>query len=173
MINRAILILFLSTFSANTTFAQKNKKAKHSAQKEKIELKSEIYQTIFKIDSAFFQAFNTCDTVTYRAFLTNDLEFYHDLGGMHYIPTEMQSIREMCAMNNHIRRELIKNTLEVIKLGNFGALEMGVHRIYHTNPGQSEHISGDYKFVHVWENKNGTWKLKRIISYGHSKMNND
>jgi ketosteroid isomerase-like protein len=172
MLNKILIFLCLILFSANATYAQKTKKAK-SSHKVESKVQSEIYQTIYKVDSAFFHAFNTCDSVAYRTFLTEDLEFYHDLGGQHFIQTEMQSLREMCAMNSHIRRELKKNTLEVIKLGNFGALEIGVHRIYHTNSGQSEHISGDYKFVHVWENKDGAWKLKRIISYGHGKMNNN
>jgi ketosteroid isomerase-like protein len=175
MLNKILIVLCLIFFSANATHAQKVKKAKATAHKVEAQstVQTDIYKAIFKADSVFFQAFNTCDSVAYRTFLTDDLEFYHDLGGQHFLPTEMQSLREMCAMNSHIRRELMKNTLEVIKLGNFGALEIGVHRIYHTNPGQSEHISGDYKFVHVWENKDGVWKLKRIISYGHGKMNND
>jgi ketosteroid isomerase-like protein len=173
MLNKILALSCLILFSANATYAQKVKKSKPKNHKVESKVESEIYQAIFKVDSAFFQAFNTCDSVSYKTYLADDLEFYHDLGGQHFLPTEMQSLKEMCAMNNHIRRELKKNTLEVIKLGNFGALEMGVHRIYHTNPGQSEHISGDYKFVHVWENKDGVWKLKRIISYGHGKMNNN
>jgi ketosteroid isomerase-like protein len=131
-----------------------------------------IYYEILNVDSSFFHAFNTCDSVAYLQFLANDLEFYHDLGGLHYLPTEMQSLREMCAMNNHIRRKLLQPTLEVYKLGNFGAVEIGVHRIYHTNPNQPEHISGDYKFIHVWQKVDSAWKLKRIISYGHNHMNN-
>lgn len=133
----------------------------------------ELYKEIYRQDSIFFSAFNNCDTVTYREFLTNDFEFYHDLGGLHYLDEEMQSIREMCARNSHIRRELINNTLEVHKLGENGALEIGVHRFYHTNPGQKEHISGTYKFIQVWQRKNKTWKLSRVISYDHGEMNNN
>jgi ketosteroid isomerase-like protein len=173
MSNKIFIVLCFILFSANATYAQKIKKAKSAPRKVESPVQTDIYKAIFKADSAFFHAFNTCDSVTYKTFLTDDLEFYHDLGGLHFLPTEMQSLREMCAMNSHIRRELMPNTLKIIKLGNFGALEMGVHRIYHTNPGQSEHISGDYKFVQIWENKDGMWKLKRIISYGHGKMNND
>jgi len=132
----------------------------------------ELYKEIYKQDSIFFSAFNHCDTAAYRNFLTNDFEFYHDLGGLHYLDEEMQSIREMCARNSHIRRELLKNTLEIHKLGETGALEIGIHRFYHTNPGQAEHISGTYKFIHVWQQKDKTWKLSRVISYDHGEMNN-
>jgi ketosteroid isomerase-like protein len=165
-------LLFIICLSTNI-FGQQTEKKQTKKIKQATKVNSEIYNEIFKVDSTFFQAFNSCDTITYRTYLTDDLEFFHDLGGIHFLPTEMQSMREMCAMNNHIRRELIKGTLEVYKLGNFGAVEIGIHRIYHTNPGQTEHISGEYKFIHVWEKKDGNWKLKRIISYGHDKMNNN
>lgn len=170
---KILTISLLITFAIGTAFGQKTIKKTAKKTLATVAEQTEIYKEIFKVDSVFFQAFNNCDSVTYRTYLTDDLEFYHDLGGVHFLPTEMQSLREMCAMNNHIRRELIKGTLEVYKLGNFGAVEIGIHRIYHTNPGQTEHISGDYKFIHVWEKKDGFWKLKRIISYGHGKMNNN
>jgi ketosteroid isomerase-like protein len=173
MNKRIFPILAFTIFTISTGFGQQNGNKKVKNVKPVAAQQTEIYKEIFIVDSIFFQAFNTCDSVTYRTFLTDDLEFYHDLGGVHFLPTEMQSLREMCAMNNHIRRQLFKNTLEVYKLGNFGAVEIGVHRIYHTNKGETEHISGDYKFIHVWEKKDGSWKLKRIISYGHDKMNNN
>jgi ketosteroid isomerase-like protein len=173
MRTKILIISIIALLSGTTIFGQKQIK-KNAKKADLVSAQhTDIYYEILKVDSAFFQSFNTCDTITYRKFLTDDLEFYHDLGGVHYLPTEMQSMREMCAMNNHIRRELFKNTLEVYKLGDFGAVQIGVHRIYHTNPGQSEHISGDYKFIHVWQKADGAWKLKRIISYDHAKMNND
>ena len=134
---------------------------------------TEVYKEIYQVDSAMFYAFNNCDSIGYRKFLADDLEFYHDQGGLHFLDEEMRSIKEMCDRNSHIRRELIKGTLEVYKLAEFGAVEIGVHRIYHRNKGEAEHISGDYKFIHVWQKTNGVWKLKRIISYGHDNMNNN
>jgi ketosteroid isomerase-like protein len=173
MSSKTLAIATLLFCLSSNIFGQKPIKTKQPKAVHSKQDTTQIYKEIVKVDSAFFQAFNNCDTVTYRTFLTIDLEFFHDLGGLHFLPTEMQSMREMCAMNSHIRRELLKSTLEVYKLGNFGAVEIGVHRIYHTNPGQTEHISGEYKFIHVWEKKAGFWKLKRIISYGHEKMNNN
>lgn len=133
----------------------------------------ELYKEIYQQDSIFFSAFNNCDTAAYRKMLSSDLEFYHDLGGLHYLDEEMQSMQKMCERNSHIRRELIKSTLEVHKLGENNALEIGVHQFYHTNPGQPEHISGTYKFIHVWQRENNVWKLSRVISYDHGKMNNN
>lgn len=168
------LTITLCTLCFTTTiFRQQPAKKDVKKAKQVVQNQTEIYKEIFKADSVFFQAFNTCDSITYRTYLTDELEFYHHLNGIHLLPTEMQSIREMCAMNNHFRRELLKGTLEVYKLRDFEAVEIGIYRIYHTNPGQTEHISGDYKFIHVWQQKDGFWKLKRIISYGPDKMNNN
>jgi ketosteroid isomerase-like protein len=173
MRKKIYLISFLMFFVVATGFGQKQNKKVSKKSLPVATNQTAIYKEIFKVDSTMFHAFNNCDSIAYKKFLTNDLEFYHDLGGQHFLSTEMQSVKEMCEKNFHIRRQLLTNTLEVYKLGNFGAVEIGVHRIFHTNPGQTEHISGDYKFVHVWEKKDGIWKLKRVISYGHDKMNNN
>lgn len=166
------IILLLSIFAVATAIGQKAVKKTIKKTLPVIAVQTEVYKEIFKVDSAMFYAFNNCDSLEYKKYIAEDLEFYHDLGGLHFFAEEMQSIKEMCDRNSHIRRELLKSTLEVYKLGDFGAVEIGVHRIYHTNKGETEHLSGSYKFIHVWQKKDGLWKLKRIISYGHDKMNN-
>ena len=167
-----IIVLAAITFSSVTIYGQQQNRIipnKIVANTNQIMLYNEIY----KQDSIFFNAFNNCDTITYRRFLSDNFEFYHDLGGLHYLDEEMQSMREMCKRNSHIRRQLIKNTLEVYKLGDYGALEIGVHNFYHTNSGQSEHLSGTYKFIQVWQKTKNDWKLSRVISYSHDKINNN
>jgi hypothetical protein len=44
----------------------------------------ELYQAIVKQDSTFFDAYNHCDTKfeTYADFYSDDIEFYHDQGGL-------------------------------------------------------------------------------------------
>ena len=173
MTSKILTTAFIVLYSFTTTFGQggiKKPKAQTKLVKEK---QTDIYKEIYKMDSLIFYAFNNCDSIEYKKYLTDDLEFYHDQGGLHYLDEEMLSIKEMCDRNSHIRRELIKGTLEVYKMGDFGAVQIGVHRIYHTNKGESEHISGNYKFIHLWQKKDGIWKIKRIISYGHNKMNNN
>ena len=168
--NKSILLsTFFVVFFVTISSGQKqHAKAAFLTQEQK-----EIYNDIYKQDSIFFNAFNNCDSITYKKYLTEDFEFYHDQGGLHYLDEEMLSLKEACARNSHLRRSLFKNTLEVHKIGSYGALEIGVHRFYHTNKGESEHISGDYKFIQLWKNEKGIWKLARIISYDHAKMNNN
>lgn len=173
MKKRILTILLVTMFAITTCIGQNNTKQNVKKSLPAVAKQTDVYKEIAKVDSAMFYAFNNCDSVEYKKYLADDLEFYHDLGGLHFLTEEMQSVKEMCDRNAHIRRALIKGTLEVYKLGDFGAVEIGVHRIFHTNKGEIEHISGDYKFIHVWQKKDGVWKLKRIISYGHDKMNNN
>ncbi len=152
------------------------KKAESLQSKNKTSSKQsiELFNTILKEDSSVFEAFNKCDTITYRKHFKDDLEFYHDLGGLTVgIENEMKSIREMCSRGNNIRRELVEGSVEVYPLKKYGAVQIGVHRFYHRNKGQSEKLSGEYKFIHVWQFTDGVWKIARIISYGHDVMNND
>ena len=48
----------------------------------------------------------------------------------------------------------------------YGAVEIGVHRFYH--PGaHDQDVVGEAKFVHLWQYKDGAWKITRVISYDH------
>jgi ketosteroid isomerase-like protein len=133
-----------------------------------------LYRQIMRADSSVFAAFNRCDSVAYKPFFAPDLEFYHDLGGLTTgRQLEIKSFREMCARGTHIRRELVKSTFEVHQLGGYGAVEIGVHRFYHTNKGQTEKPSGTYKFIHVWQRTPTGWRITRVISYGHEEMKNE
>ena len=154
-------LVFLFLISTKTGFAQQTSKLN-------------LYDEVARADSLMFQAFNNCDSLTYKKFIKEDLEFYHDLGGLTVgADNELLSLKEMCARGSHIRRELIKSSLEVYPLKGYGAVEIGIHRFYHTNKGQQEKISGTYKFVQVWQFKDGLSKLARVISYGHNEMHND
>ena len=50
--------------------------------------------------------------------------------------------------------------------GRYGAVETGIHRFHH--PGHPEYDVGDAKFIMLWQNKDGAWKVTRVISYDHN-----
>jgi ketosteroid isomerase-like protein len=176
MINKNFGFVLLALFFASEGFTQQADTSKLNKTKNEkaFDLSTDLYKEIFRSDSALFEASNNCDSVTYRKFFTDDLEFYHDIGGLSVgIKIEMQGFREMCARGSHIRRELVKGTFEVYPIRNYGAIEIGIHRFFHTNKGQQEKPSGTYKFIHVWQKKDGRWKISRVISYGHDDVKND
>jgi hypothetical protein len=72
--------------------------------------------------------------------------------------------------NGILRRELAKGSLEVYPISNYGAVEIGVHNFYRTLTGQKEKLTAVAKFMNIWEEKNGHWKISRIISYAHEEL---
>lgn len=174
MLNKIFTLLLPAVFCTYISYAQQTDQSKSVKPSADQLLPKDLYKEIFRADSILFNAVNTCDTTTYKKYMDKDLEFYHDLGGLTIgIDNEIKSLIETCARGTHIRRELIKNTLEVHPIKGYGAIEIASHRFYHTNPGQQEKLSGVYKFVHVWQFKDGQWTLKRIISYGHENVHNN
>jgi predicted alpha/beta superfamily hydrolase len=52
-------------------------------------------------------------------------------------------------------------------MDNYGAIQMGEHRFYITEPGQPERLSGIARFTHLWKFANNEWKITRALSYDH------
>src|SRR6478736_7421795 len=72
--------------------------------------------TILHLDSAFWNAYNNCDTTTFANYLTDDVEFYHDKGGITLGATALiQSLNKNLCSNPdyHLRREAVAGTVMV------------------------------------------------------------
>lgn len=126
-----------------------------------------LFQTIASMDSLLFEAFNKCDTVASKDFFTKDLEFYHDKGGLTRYEENMRSIHKRCSGNYIVRRELVPGTMEVFPIKDYGAIQLGSHRFYIRNKGEAEQLDGTFRFVHVWKNENGRWRIARVVSFDH------
>lgn len=128
--------------------------------------KDELYQTIAKLDAELFDAYNRCDLEKFGSFFPEQLEFYHDNGGL--TDTTRASLVDSIKKNicGKVQRELVKGTLEVYPMNGYGALEIGTHLFRH--PGrEKEDGVGQGKFVMLWQNKEGKWQLTRIFSFDH------
>jgi uncharacterized protein DUF4440 len=126
---------------------------------------TDLYNEIASMDSVLFTAFNNRDTVLFKTMFTNDLEFYHDKGGLSGYDNTVEFMRATTLANNGLKRELVKQSLEVYPIPNYGAMEIGVHTFCHLENGKPD--CGTFKFVHIWLKKDGTWKISRVVSYGH------
>ena len=122
--------------------------------------------TIKSLDAKLFGAYNHCDLITLGAMVSDDLEFYHDQTGLSVGKTPFLTAIEQNICGK-VKRELLPQTLEVYPLKGYGAVEIGIHRFHH--PAHPEDGMGDAKFVMLWRNKDGTWKVTRVISYEHNK----
>ena len=129
----------------------------------------ELFDTIARLDADFFNAFNTRDFDKLKSLISEDLEFYHDLGGVTNYTQNIEAFKRTFESERKVRRELVKSSLEVYPIKDFGAVETGIHRFYATEKGQDEKLSSEAKFVQLWQKKDGEWKVTRIISYGHQE----
>jgi hypothetical protein len=128
----------------------------------------ELFRTISSLDSALFDSYNRCDLEKFGTFFMEDVEFYHDQGG---VTLGRQNLTEAVKKNicGKVRRDLVPGTLEVYPMHGYGAVEMGVHRFRPPKAEQSE-PTGEAKFIHLWQHKEGAWKITRVISYDHRAL---
>ena len=123
----------------------------------------ELTQAVKAMDQQLFDAYNKCDLDKMGSMVADDLEFYHDKTGL---AVGKQVFLEAIKQNicGKVTRELVPGSLEVYPLHAYGAVEIGIHRFHH--PGQPDNV-GEAKFVHLWQYKDGSWKVTRVISYDH------
>jgi hypothetical protein len=157
---RAALIAIISALCISQGFAQ--------AEQQK------LTETILHLDSAFWNAYNNCDTAHFKHFFTDDVEFYHDKGG---VTTDAKSLIEaldknICGnANSRLRREAVAGTVKVYPMQSgdkiYGAIISGEHGFYLTEKGKPEVHTGDANFMQLWLLRDGVWKMARVLSYNH------
>jgi ketosteroid isomerase-like protein len=133
-----------------------------------------LFGQVITFDSIFFQALNNCDLKTYDSFLTDDFEFYHDRAGLTKSrEAEMKSMSLFCGeqrQRQKLRRELIRESVEVSQIKDFGAVETGRHRFFLVIDEKTEKVIEEAKFINVWQKQPNGWKLSRVISYNHKPI---
>ena len=137
-----------------------------------IKSQAELDKAIAALDGALFDSYNRCDLEKFSSFFADDVEFYHDQGGATLGRAALtDSIKKnICGK---VTRELVPGTLQVHYMKGYGAVEMGVHRFHHPGHEDTEGV-GEASFIHLWQYKDGVWKITRVISYDHhsAKTNN-
>lgn len=135
----------------------------------------QLTQLIHEKDSLFWNAYNTCNTKASAAFLSDDVEFYHDKGGITLgLDNLLQSLKDgLCKQPEEfrLRREAVPGTVHIFPLSRnnviYGAVISGEHYFYIHQKGKPEYRDGWAKFTHLWLKQNGAWKMTRILSYDH------
>ena len=121
-----------------------------------------LSEQIAALDASLFGAYNDCDHDKFASLVADDVEFYHDKGGRMDGPKAL-----LDSLKNNIcgkvKRELVRDSMQVWPVPGYGAIQEGQHRF--SNGGSP--FGKPAKFLHVWQNKNGQWKLSRVVSYDH------
>jgi len=131
---------------------------------DKIQNQDDLNKAITALDAALFDAYNKCDMAKFGSLVDENVEFYHDQGGITLGRAALVDsvTKNICGTTT---RELVPGSLQIYYMKNIGALEMGTHRFHH--PGHPEIGDGEGKFVHLWQYKDGAWKVTRVFSYDH------
>lgn len=120
----------------------------------------ELYNHIVHMDSLWEDSYNNCRLEVQGLLFSDSLEFYHDRSGVLTSKIEL-----ITALKNNIcgkvTRELLDGSIEVYPIKDYGAVEMGYHRFHN----KVDSTMSDYsRFVHIWRNENGQWRMTRVIS---------
>lgn len=124
-----------------------------------------LFQEIYTMDSLLFTAFNNRDVAAMGNIFDKDLEFYHDKTGLTGYEANLHLLKQMATRDNAPTRELVKESMEVYPVPGYGAVQYASHRFCHFENEQLD--CGTFKFVHIWQKKEGAWKLTRIVSFDH------
>ena len=155
-----LLCGFLATFGS-TASAQ----SKAIVPFDKIENQQQLDSVGAALDSALFDSYNKCDLGKFESYFVDNVEFYHDQGGL---TMGSKALTESVKNNicNKTTRELVPGSLKVYYMKGYGLLETGVHRFHHPGHEATEGV-GEGQFIHLWQFKDGAWKITRAISYDH------
>ncbi len=125
-------------------------------------------------DSLFWQAYNNCDVPGMMQYFADDVEFYHDKGG---ITTGIEKFtantkNNLCGKAGfRLRREAIAGTIQIFPMQQagklYGAIISGEHLFYINDNGKPEFLDGHARFTHLWLLQNSVWKMSRILSFDH------
>ncbi len=135
----------------------------------------QLAAVILHNDRLFWQAYNKCDVTNMMEYFSDDIEFYHDKGGITNGKPALAQSFEKGVCNNRdsftLRREAIDSSIKVFPLRKngviYGAVLSGAHLFYVQEKGKKERAEGLAKFTHLWLLKNGSWKMTRVLSYDH------
>lgn len=151
----------LSLLFVPAAFGQKNAEEK----KAYVPVSRALHDSIARMDSLLFNAFNKRDIETLKNIFAAGLEFYHDKGGLTNYNQVIENTKKLFEQNNGLKRTLIPGSLEVYPINEYGAIQTGMHRFCHKENGKDD--CGTFKFVHIWQRGKDGWKLTRVISYDH------
>lgn len=150
------LLCFLVTLFSYDSFCQEKKIATTA-----IELHTEIRQ----MDSVLFNAYNTQNIEQLKTFFTEGLEWFQDNGGLLSFKKVIHNFEEIFQRDYKLTRTLVKGTLEVHPIKDYGAIETGSHQFKHFENGKEE--IGTFKFLMIWKKETDGWKVSKVVSYDH------
>ena len=124
----------------------------------------------------FSVMFDRCDPAALADLVTEDIEFYHDRGGLTATRAAfVDDYAKDCAGKQALgavrsRRELVPGTLQVHPIPGVGAVEEGSPLFYERQGDGPEHLVGRARFSILWRLEDGHWRVARAFSIDHAAV---
>jgi hypothetical protein len=119
------------------------------------------------LDQQLFESFNKCDEQAelekHAAFFAEDIEFYHDNGGVTWDRASMLENTQKHVCGNFYRK-LIPESFKAFPIKSFGAITQGTHVFCSFDTNVCE---GKADFTMVWQFVADKKVVTRALSYGH------
>jgi hypothetical protein len=136
-----------------------------------------LTQAIAARDTALFDVmFAGCDPAALTTLVTDDMEFYHDKGGLMAHDAFIADYAKSCAAKRapdawRSRRERVAGTMKVYPIPGFGAVEEGAHVFYERKGDGPERLAGKARFSILWKlSADGQWRMARTFSIDHAAV---
>ncbi len=123
----------------------------------------------------FERGFNHCDLDAIQSAISDDLEFYHDQGGVQDRAAFMAAFTQNICGGGETKpiRRLVADTNRVFPLYGegelYGAIQQGDHNFYNRGHDGVEVLSGSAAFTTLWMLDAGEWRMRRVLSFDHSE----
>ena len=134
----------------------------------------DVARVVLERDRAFWAAYNRCDVPAMSEYFTDDVEFYHDRGGVTLGRADLVKALQdgLCGNSDfRTRREPVEGAVKLypMKKGDtvYGAILAGEHLFYLTQKGKAESLDGRARFADLWIVKDGVWRMSRVLSFDH------
>lgn len=143
----------------------------HTASADPAAIQAEIKTA----DAAYWKAYNSCDLNALDALTADDVEFYHDLGGMTLGRANLsKAVRDnICGDKDvRIRRDAAPEETQTFLLRRgdavYAALVTGQHHFFRVMKANGAAVPSDNaRFTSLWVKHDKGWKLSRVMSYDH------
>lgn len=144
-----------------TTFGYSQETYKDILETAYVPIDKEVYDIIVAMDKEYFDAYNSCDMQKQASLYLEDLELFHDKGGLSTSKQEVLSDIEKYICGK-VTRTLITGSIEVYPIKDFGAIEIGYHKFYNNQEPDAKSTAS--KFIMVWKKEDENWFISKVIS---------
>ena len=121
----------------------------------------------------FYEAFLGCDTDKLRTLFDDSYRMLHDVEGLvansgdEFVASIEAGCKDKDPSVYANRRELVEGSRQVQMLGNWGAIEEGLHIFLESQNGGPFKKVGRARYIHVWRWNGEAFVLEETLSVDH------